>query len=356
MNRSEFEKAILQRLEAGLSVHVSGLPEWGLTRFVRELENGDRVWVKLDAHLKPFALPHPSQVDEVKPTTFVIDHFDSLLETQGKAVFNHLRSLRDLRKDQVTYLITTTNIHDLSKYAELLDSFYVMASMVRFYFPACNAEETDEAIDEVARLLGGVVSSEARAEIYLFSGGIPGLIKLWFSVGQDRAYHSARVRALLVRIWQGLSDDWQQQLVELIAGRREQVDESLIERGVVQEGEIRSRALHDYVQFRLSQLVKIDQVKEQPAEAYQTNADAIGPLLTKIEHRLFVCLRGELGSVAQRDRLRDCGWPNDEAEGVSDEALDQAISRLRRKLKKAGGYELKTVKGRGYLLKEISTV
>ncbi|TQS43360.1 response regulator transcription factor [Cryptosporangium phraense] len=69
--------------------------------------------------------------------------------------------------------------------------------------------------------------------------------------------------------------------------------------------------------------------------------------LTPTEYRLLGCLLAAPGTVVRRREFRQAGWPDDDY--VSDNSIDQAVTRLRRKLaaiSSAGTIE--TVRGVGY--------
>ncbi len=375
-------KSVVEKLDAGLSVRLCGLPGWGMTRMIRELEIKGRKLVKRDANLVPFKLLEMSEVDRKKPTTVVIDHFESLLKMAEPKVFNHLRAIRDERKYHVTYLVVTSTRCDLSREAERMGNFYELVTESKLYFPVCRREETDAVIDNVARRLGMKVNKEEREEIYLFSGGIPGLVKSWLVEGREEVESSARLRGMLKMIWRGLNEEQRKQLVEFVRDGVEVMNKGLWGWGVVKEILRRPKTSH---RFRSAQDDKADLrslsalsngeqkcvigseaverfVRDRAetwteGEGKETSEAQIGEAkvenrLTQIEYRLWKCLKDRAGGVCEREELVEAGWPGDNPEGVSEEAVDQAISRLRKKLL-GSGYDLRTVRGRGYLL-EIS--
>ncbi|OGH24007.1 MAG: hypothetical protein A2698_00460 [Candidatus Levybacteria bacterium RIFCSPHIGHO2_01_FULL_42_15] len=70
---------------------------------------------------------------------------------------------------------------------------------------------------------------------------------------------------------------------------------------------------------------------------------------TKKEHKLFGLLKNHLDEVCEREAIIETVWPEVEALGVSDWAIDRLVARVRVKLKRQkGAYEIQTVKTRGY--------
>lgn len=71
--------------------------------------------------------------------------------------------------------------------------------------------------------------------------------------------------------------------------------------------------------------------------------------LTPTEFRLLAALMAGLGAVVRRRELVRVGWP--EGAQVSDNTLDQYLSRLRRKIREAGsGLTISTIRGIGHRL------
>ncbi|MCL2553459.1 MAG: response regulator transcription factor [Actinomycetia bacterium] len=69
--------------------------------------------------------------------------------------------------------------------------------------------------------------------------------------------------------------------------------------------------------------------------------------LTPTEFRLMACVMAAPGTVVRRRALLRAAWP--EGAQVSDNTLDQYMTRLRRKLREAGSPEaISTVRGVGY--------
>ena len=346
MNRSEFLTAVTSKLDSGLSVQVASLPGWGSSRFFKDLEIAGRKLIKLDGNLMPFVEPTTAMIDDKLPTTFVIDHFDELLQKADKSLFNHLRSLRDIRKYHVTFVVLTSQRDNFRLDTEQLGSFHELVSESKFYFPACDQQETDEVVSNVLEKYSLKVSNDERDKIWQFSGGIPALIKSWLiRRDTDDVSQTARAQGSLQRVWRALPEIHQRQLIDLSNGETLEITKALTEWRIVENGQIISQALAKFVH---------DQTTTIPSSTTPIIAK-FEHQLTKIEHLLFSCLNNNIGRVCDRDKLIAAAWPDDNAEGVSEEALDQAMSRLRKKMTDSG-YQIITMKGRGFMLKMGSLI
>jgi len=72
--------------------------------------------------------------------------------------------------------------------------------------------------------------------------------------------------------------------------------------------------------------------------------------LSKKEHLLFSYLKENLDQICEREAIIEAVWPEEEALGVSDWAIDRLVARLRKKIKEEGQFEIITVKTRGFKL------
>ena len=74
---------------------------------------------------------------------------------------------------------------------------------------------------------------------------------------------------------------------------------------------------------------------------------------TKKENLLFNFLKDSINLVCEREQIVEKVWPEVEALGVSDWAIDRLIARVRNKLKlQKSQFEVQTVRTRGYKLVE----
>lgn len=76
---------------------------------------------------------------------------------------------------------------------------------------------------------------------------------------------------------------------------------------------------------------------------------------TKKENQLFSFLQNYSGEICERESIIEAVWPEVEALGVTDWAIDRLIARVRSKLEKqTSAFRIITVKTRGYKLQKIS--
>lgn len=66
---------------------------------------------------------------------------------------------------------------------------------------------------------------------------------------------------------------------------------------------------------------------------------------------MFTYLKDHSNEICERERIIENVWPEVEALGVTDWAIDRLVARVRNKLKAQGSkFEIQTIKTRGYKL------
>jgi DNA-binding winged helix-turn-helix (wHTH) protein len=81
------------------------------------------------------------------------------------------------------------------------------------------------------------------------------------------------------------------------------------------------------------------------------NDDMLQPPLSPSQFRLLEALYDAGGAVVERDTIVDAVWPETEGIGVSEQAIDALVRRLRDRLAELDSYEyVVTVRGHGFRL------
>lgn len=78
----------------------------------------------------------------------------------------------------------------------------------------------------------------------------------------------------------------------------------------------------------------------------------LDPPLSTIQFTFLALLAGEPGRVFSRDEVIEALWPEDSAEGISDEAIDALVRRIRLRLRELDAQHeyITTVRGYGFRL------
>jgi hypothetical protein len=84
----------------------------------------------------------------------------------------------------------------------------------------------------------------------------------------------------------------------------------------------------------------------------QVNGRVLSPPLSHAQFMFLALLSGEPGRVYSRDEVIEAVWPEDSAEGISDEAIDALVRRIRLRLRELDPEHeyIVTVRGYGFKL------
>lgn len=152
-----------------------------------------------------------------------------------------------------------------------------------------------------------------------------------------------RIKLQSEELWESLNPLEQETLLKLERGDKltqqdKQNSSYLWETGLISEnGKIRifSPIFENFLQERLK----------------EHSNGTVNVEFSKKEYSLFKFLEENLNEVCEREAIIEAVWPEEEALGVSDWAIDRLIARVRNKLKQQGSeYELVTIKTRGFKL------
>lgn len=222
------------------------------------------------------------------------------------------------------------------KLAQEEDMQIVLDSTVKKYRLKLNASVKPSLLE----LAGGYIQYLQLALIILHQEGV-------LPSSQQQLYtlltENERIKLQSEELWESLTPSEQEALLKLERGSKvtkqdKQNSNYLWETGLISEnGKVRifSPIFENFLQDRL---------KEHDNGV--TNVD-----FSKKEYALFKFLEENLNQICEREAIIEAVWPEEEALGVSDWAIDRLIARVRSKLKQQESeYELVTIKTRGFKL------
>lgn len=343
-------------------------------KIVREENNLSLLLEKLRTTLKMLC-------DVGYSVTLGIDGLGRLIDTQDETFFANLKSLRDYCSvDKFTFLFCAKREpreQDLSKIGPIYKLIYPFI----FFMQPLDKKDSETMVKEIANSRNLQIGKRTVNDIVKISGGYPTLIKglvLHFSQQPnqkilclgEKDLSSPAVIVRLDEVYNHLDYDEQETLRELSlsSGRFNKDDKSvktLIRKGLVSEnGKVAIPLLNHYLKNVSNDSTggtinetnkafsKLGLYIDSGTKRVYKNGSELHNL-TKQEFRLLSFLNVNKEKICDREEIVPAVWEVDENSGISDEAVDQLVTRLRGKIEedKSNPQHLVTIRGRGFTFK-----
>lgn len=293
---------------------------------------------------------------------FLLDRFEEYIPTVTNEFFANLRTLRNRAKYKFTVVFSLNRpLETLVEPAQLADYYEFVAGHF-VYIAVFDKTTTDFRIAAIEKVTRKELSAKVKEEIISLTGGHGKLTKLAVELllanPEEKTtikqflLSSRAIKAALLEIWLSLSPAEQSDLLQ------DKFDDSdvlsyLEGVGLITDKKISIPLFADFLQTEQ----KAPQVQTQQI-IYDPNTNAIrkgdsilSDQLTSSEFRLLRYLLQNLEKIIERDEIIDVVWQSVKSTaGITDQAVDQLIFRLRRKIEDDPNNptHLLTVKGRGF--------
>lgn len=293
-------------------------------------------------------------------TVFLFDRFEEYIPTVTSEFFTNLRILRNRAKYKFSIVFSINRpLEDLLD-PSLLADYYEFIAGNTIYLNIADSAISDFRISYIEKIVGRDLSAEQKKSILASTGGHGKLTKL--SVEAVLAYSAGlkdlnsflleqkTINRALEEIWLSLLPSEQTDLLE------EKFDESendyLGKVGLIRNNKINIPLFADYLKREHKNPVDTSGI------TYDNNTNTIhrgkiilSDQLTSSEFRLLRYLIQNPEKIVERDELISVVWKDVKTTaGITDQAVDQLIFRVRRKIEEDPNHpsHLLTVKGRGF--------
>ncbi|MGB0389261.1 MAG: winged helix-turn-helix domain-containing protein [Ardenticatenaceae bacterium] len=314
---------------------------------------------------------------------FLFDQFEEVYQNATPRLFTSLRGLREAYKYRLSYFVFTRNT--LLKLAETdpaREEFYELLAPNVTGLGPYNPEDASSLLRRVSRRYQLPLNEPQADRLLDLSGGHAGLLRAaYLAVGQDglelsaHASDSHAIAKLLGvtnvitecnKIWNSIMVEERRLLAryahyshDVVPNEGEQETQRQLQlKGLLIEVEgpaseprwtIFSPLFAAFVKTQESLWEKPiyfdGQIRSVWVQGQPTKP------LTALEFNLFSLLHERAGEVVQKEELIQAGWPDAQG-GVTDEAINAVMARLRRKVEPDPRNHrfVKTVRGQGYRL------
>jgi DNA-binding winged helix-turn-helix (wHTH) protein len=290
---------------------------------------------------------------------FLFDRFEDYISVVDSEFFANLRVLRNRAKYQFSVVFSLNRSLEDTLEATLMSDFYEFIAGKIVYLPIYDQPGVDFRINYLEKITGKKLDKKLLGEILEVTGGHSNLIRLsceaLLATGQKfkdklalRKFllEQKPVRSALFGIWNSLTPSEQ----TILSGNGSLEEKYLENVGLIKDGFLTIPLLLDYL-------------KEKSAEQKQSNFSLNGTgeilqgetvlsdKLTSLEYKLLRFLLENQDKILGKEQIINAVWQEGKTTlGVTDQALDQLIFRLRKKIELNPNLpaHIQTVKGRGF--------
>lgn len=287
----------------------------------------------------------------ILPTIFFL-RFDRIKEAATAEFFANLEGLKASTHDRLSYVFTTSR--DLNSLSEKTFSHTSLSLASNgMYLKPAELKDLDIIYEAYQTRYNLNLSPSLKKTLLEIVGGYIQYLQLSLIILHEKnsevkdkedlfktLVSDERVSLQSEELWESLTEAEKQLLLKVEEGKKLSKEEKetgkyLFQTGfITEEGKIFSPVL----EYFLSQIEK-------------KNGQTQTVELSKKEHLLFTYLRGNLDQICDREAIIEAVWPEEEALGVSDWAIDRLVARLRKKIKDQNeNFEIVTIKTRGFKL------
>lgn len=313
-----------------------------------------------------------------KILVFLFDHFDEYQNRLPRAFFQMLSTASSLAKYKFAAVFATRrNLEELVDTQTLKDyySFFVDNTV---YLKVYDKEATRFMFSQIEEVFKKKLSQKDREAIIAITGGHAKLTKVVAELVlrenvtlSHELLAKTIIKATLFELWLFLTAQEQQTLIQ-IANKtphaQDNILENLIKFDLIKLEDQPQEPSNLTIQQSNNYIFTIPLFEEfikttVPAFApqkitYSQNTkeitkgtNVISDLLSPQEHRLLKFLIENQGKILEREEIIKSVWPDVQVSlGISDEAIDQMVFRLRKKIEDNPNQpkHIQTVKGQGF--------
>ncbi len=298
---------------------------------------------------------------------FLFDHFDEFQNRLPRLFFQMLKSAKNLAKYKFSAIFATRrDLTDLID-EEIVRNYWDFFVGNTVYLKIYDQKATDYMFIQIEKIFAKKLSRVDKHKIVSLTGGHAKLTKIIAELvlGQNieltnkLILNNAQVQSALYEFWLALTSVEQHQLSQFAKNTKGAhfFDEYLINSDLITQTKHGSSNEYKFTIPIFGEFA----AAMTPVSNYKINynpqtreilkgKNVISELLTAQEFRLLRFLVQNLGRVIERDEIISEVWPDTKnAEAISDEAIDQMVFRIRKKIEDEPSKprHVLTVKGRG---------
>jgi hypothetical protein len=290
---------------------------------------------------------------------FLFDRFEDYISVVDAEFFANLRILRNRAKYQFSVVFSLNRPLEDTLEATLMSDFYEFIAGKIVYLPIYDQPGVDFRIGYLEKITAKKIDKKLLGEVLELSGGHSNLMRLsaeaLLATEQKFAnklilrkflLEQKPVRSALFGIWNSLTPSEQ----NFLSGEGK-IEETYLENvGLTKDGFLAIPLFYDYHKEKSSGQ-KQSSFSLNPIGEILQGETILSDKLTSLEYRLLRFLIENKDKILDKEEIINAVWQEGKTTlGVTDQALDQLIFRLRKKIETNPNSptHIQTVKGRGF--------
>lgn len=309
-------------------------------------------------------------LDKGRTVIFLFDTFELYAPSLSVSFFERLRVLQDRYRYSISLVFSSSHPLEQLVGLDLVDTVSQFISEHTLYLSLYDEVGYAFLVDYLQKHFDKKLPPGVVKQVHELTGGHAKLSKVFLEELlahdvkkeeiADFAYSNKSISGVNREIWMDLFPREQLFLRSLLQSKR------VVARGTEEEGSLRRLfVLTDELTFTIPLFEAFVRLQSStPLEhSFDLNLTTgevlkgdivISDMLTKQEYKLLRYFLEHASSILSRDDLASAAWGIDRVEeGISDQAIDQLVFRLRRKIEDDPNkpHHIQTVKGRGFVFK-----
>lgn len=289
---------------------------------------------------------------------FLLERFEEYVPVLNKDFFSNLRILRNRAKYRFSVVFSLGRPLEDSLDPFMLSDFYEFLAGHVVYVPREDSVLSDFRLQYLEKVTGKNVSDKNREEIMRLTGGHGKLSRLCFEafLSTDEeptiSFFLSRkpIQGALLEIWHFLTPQEQQEVRDYVFSGKKITNKFLGDIDLVKENVLTIPLLVEFLKLNKAFSKEEKIVFDSSTNVIKKGELIISDMLTASEFRLLVLLLTHPDEIISREEIITAVWKNTATTaGVTDQAVDQLIFRLRKKIEEDPNnpMHIQTIKGRG---------
>jgi hypothetical protein len=287
---------------------------------------------------------------------FLFDNFNAFLPTVESGFFANLKILRNTAKYRFAAVFALNRPFEEVFGKDIFAQFYEFLIDKNVYLPITDAPSLKFRLDYLQKQSGKKILEKETNQVFDLTGGHNNLTKLSFEYLLNEAeikdmtdflLSKPAISSALLNIWNFLNESEKEQFE-----KNENMDNSFLEKvGLIKSGKITIPLLNGFIKkglYKDSTPAKI--TFDKNAKQIKLGEKVISDQLTSLEFNLLSFLLENEDKILTREEIITAVWKeNASTIGVSDQAFDQLVFRLKKKIEQDSNNptHLLSIKGRG---------